>query len=100
VCVGYKIGGKKWDKRIPASAIAFEKIECIYETIPGWKKSTVGVRDFSKLPQKAQDYMKYLEEKTGARVGMVSTGPDRDQTIFIEEFASAMQVQEKSAKRA
>jgi adenylosuccinate synthase len=100
VCVGYKLGGKKWDKGIPASAGAFEKIECVYETIPGWQKSTLGVRDFSKLPQKAQDYMKYLEEKTGARVGMVSTGPDRDQTIFIEEFASAMQAQEKSAKRA
>ena len=44
--------------------------------------------------------MKYLEEKTGARIGMVSTGPDRDQTIFIPEFAAAMQVQERSAKPA
>jgi len=100
VCVGYKIGGKRSDKRIPAAAGAFEQIECIYENVPGWKKTTVGIRDFKKLPQKAQSYMKYLEEKTGARIGMVSTGPDRDQTIFIEEFAAAIQAQEKSAKRA
>ena len=63
--------------------------------------SRLGISDFAKLPQKAQDYMKYLEEKTGARVGMISTGPDRDQTIVIDGFASAIQSgSQKSAKRA
>jgi adenylosuccinate synthase len=100
VCVGYKLGSQKSDKRIPASAGNFEKVECIYETIPGWKTSTVGITDFRKLPQKAQDYMNYLEQKTGARVGMISTGPDRDQTIFIDEFAAAVRAKEMSAKRA
>jgi len=100
VCVGYRVGGKVSDKRIPASAGSFEKVECIYETMPGWKTSTVGVKDFVKLPQKAQDYMKYLEEKTGARVGMISTGPDRDQTIFLDEFAATIRAHEMSAKRA
>ena len=100
VCVGYRVGGKVSDKRIPASAGSFEKVECIYETMPGWKTSTVGVKDFVKLPQKAQDYMKYLEEKTRARVGMISTGPDRDQTIFLDEFAAAFRAHEMSAKRA
>ncbi len=100
VCVGYKFGGKKHDKRIPASAGTFEKAECIYEKMPGWKKTTVGVRDFEKLPQKAQSYMKYLEEKTGARIGMISTGADRDQTIMMDEFAAALQMRQKSALRA
>ncbi len=98
VCVGYKIKGKKTTK-IPPDTAGFEQIECVYENIPGWKKSTEGIRDFSKLPAKAQDYMKYLEEKTGARIGMVSTGPDRDQTIFIEDFAAEMRVREHAAKR-
>src|SRR6185437_7427730 len=98
VCVGYKIKGKKTTK-IPPDTAGFEQIECVYESIPGWKKSTEGIRDFSRLPAKAQDYMKYLEEKTGARIGMVSTGPDRDQTIFIEDFAAEMRVREHAAKR-
>jgi len=68
--------------------------------MPGWKKSTVGIKDFAKLPQKAQDYMNYLEEKTGARVGMISTGPDRDQTIFLDEFAAAVRARGMSARRA
>jgi len=100
VCVSYKIDGKKSDNRIPASAGRFEKLECVYETIPGWKTSTLGIRRFAELPAKAQTYMKYLEEKTGARVGMISTGPDRDQTIVVNEFGAAIQAQEKSAIRA
>jgi adenylosuccinate synthase len=100
VCVGYKIGGKNHSDKIPAATSGFEKIECVYENAPGWKKSTEGIREFSKLPSKAQDYIKYLEEKTGARVGMISTGPDRDQTIFIDEFATEIRARESSATRA
>ena len=100
VCVSYKVGGKVSDKQIPASAGSFDKVECVYETMPGWQKSTVGITEFAKLPQKAQDYMRYLEGKTGARVGMISTGPDRDQTIFLDEFAAAIHAREMSARRA
>jgi adenylosuccinate synthase len=100
VCVGYKINGKNHSDKIPAATSGFEKIECVYENAPGWKKSTEGIREFAKLPSKAQDYIKYLEEKTGARVGMISTGPDRDQTIMIDEFASELRLQESSATRA
>jgi len=98
--VSYKVGGKVSDKQIPASAGSFDKDECVYETMPGWQRSTVGITDFAKLPQKAQDYMRYLEQKTGARVGMISTGPDRDQTIFLDEFAAAIHAREMSARRA
>ena len=87
VCTGYKINGKK-SSEIPADAASFERIECVYEKMPGWKKATVGVTEFDKLPPKARDYLKFVEEQSGARIGMVSTGPDREQTIFMDAFAS------------
>ncbi len=85
VCVGYKVNGKKTDS-IPALATGFETVECIYEKMPGWKTSTEGITVFDKLPKKAQTYLQFLEKETGAKIGMVSTGPDRDQTMFIPEF--------------
>ena len=85
VCVGYKVNGKKTDS-IPALATGFETVECIYEKMPGWKTSTEGITVFDKLPKKAQTYLQFLEKESGAKIGMVSTGPDRDQTMFIPEF--------------
>lgn len=94
VCVGYKINGKKIDE-IPAQASGYEAIETIYATLPGWRTSTQGVTEMNKLPRQARDYLAFLETESGAHVGMVSTGPDRDHTIFVGEFATAM----KSAGR-
>jgi adenylosuccinate synthase len=54
--------------------------------MPGWKKSTVGITTFEKLPQRAQEYLRFIEKETGATIGMVSTGPERDQTIFRPDF--------------
>jgi len=85
VCVGYKIKGKKFDS-IPALATGFEQVECIFEKMPGWKKSTEGVASFDELPKKAQEYLRFLERESGAKIGMVSTGPDRDQTMLLPEF--------------
>jgi adenylosuccinate synthase len=85
VCVGYKVNGKKTDS-IPALATGFETVECIYEKMPGWKTSTEGITVFDKLPKKAQAYLQFLEKESGAKIGMVSTGPDRDQTMFMPEF--------------
>jgi len=85
VCVGYKINGKKtWE--VPALATGFEQIECVYEKMPGWKKSTEGIVSFNKLPKQAQEYLHFIEKETGAKIGMVSTGPERDQTILFPEF--------------
>jgi adenylosuccinate synthase len=89
VCVGYRIDGKKTDE-IPAQASGYDKIECIYENKPGWKSSTEGITSIEKLPKAAREYLAFLEKESGARVGMVSTGPDRDHTIFVDEFAEAM----------
>jgi adenylosuccinate synthase len=99
VCVGYKINGKKTDT-IPALATGFDQVKCVYEKMPGWKKSTLGVTDFDKLPKKAQDYLRFLEKESGAKIGMVSTGPDRDQTIFLPEFAAEMVASKPHEKTA
>src|SRR5207248_9729829 len=71
VCVGYKIGGKK-TAEIPADAASFEAIECVYQKMPGWRKSTEGVTEFEKLPAKEREYLKFLERESGAEIGMVS----------------------------
>jgi adenylosuccinate synthase len=99
VCTGYKIGGKKATE-IPADVAGYERIEPLYEKLPGWRKSTEGVTEFEKLPSAARDYLKFLEKESGARIGMVSTGPDRDQTIYIEEFLEVVHAgrPERSAK--
>jgi adenylosuccinate synthase len=89
VCVGYKVNGKKTEE-IPALATGFDRVECIYRNMPGWKQSTQGIAEFSKLPKKAQEYLRFVEKESGAAIGMVSTGPDRDQTIFVPEFSSAL----------
>jgi adenylosuccinate synthase len=98
VCVGYKIDGKKTSD-IPAHASGYDRIECIYETMPGWRKSTEGITVFEKLPQKTREYLAFLERETGARIGMVSTGPDRDQTMLLDDFAAELK-QAASAERA
>jgi adenylosuccinate synthase len=56
----------------------------------GWKTSTEGVPRFEALPRAAQDYLRFLEEQSGASIGMVSTGPDRDQTMVLPRFAEAL----------
>jgi adenylosuccinate synthase len=89
VCVSYKIDGRKTDE-IPAQASGYDKIECVYESRPGWKTSTQGITTIEKLPKAAREYLAFLEKESGARVGMVSTGPDRDHTIFVDEFAEAI----------
>jgi len=85
VCVAYKINGKKTSE-IPAQISGYDKIECVYEKLPGWKKSTSGVADFDKLPQKAKDYLDFIGREIGAKIGIVSTGPDREQTMYVGSF--------------
>jgi adenylosuccinate synthase len=89
VCVGYEIGGKITDE-IPADVDGLEQVKPIYTTLKGWQASTEGITDFEKLPQAAKDYLRFQEQESGAKIGMVSTGPDRDQTMVLPEFASAL----------
>jgi adenylosuccinate synthase len=90
VCVGYKIDGKATDE-VPAHASGYDRIECVYHTLPGWRTSTQGITRMGKLPQAAREYLKFLEKETGARVGVVSTGPDREQTLFADEFLTELE---------
>ena len=89
VCVSYKIDGKETDE-IPAQDSGFAKIECVYEKMPGWRTSTVGVTEFEKLPKVARDYLAFIEKRSGSRIGVVSTGPGREQTIFVDEFIDTL----------
>ena len=99
VCVAYKIGGKQ-TAEIPAHASGYERIEPIYEKLPGWRKPTSGIASLEKLPAEARAYLKFVEKATGARIGMVSTGPDREQTVFVEDFAAQLGPERNSRVKA
>jgi adenylosuccinate synthase len=96
VCVAYKIDGKTASD-IPAQASGYDKIECIYQKLPGWKTSTEGITDYAKLPSAARDYLAFVEKEAGAKVGMISTGPDRDHTILMADFVSELKTAAKKA---
>jgi adenylosuccinate synthase len=89
VCVGYIVDGKK-TMEIPAQASGYDKLQCVYHKMPGWRTSTQGITVFDKLPKAAREYLAFVEKEAGAKVGMVSTGPDRDQIILVDEFATEM----------
>ncbi|MBS56721.1 MAG: adenylosuccinate synthase [Rickettsiales bacterium] len=80
VCVGYKTQQKKFNY-LPFNESFHHKLEPIYETIPGWQKSTFGLTNWNDLPKKAQDYINFLESKIEKNISIISTGPDRVHTI-------------------
>ena len=83
LATGYRVNGVARDI-LPVGAEALSTCEPVYEELPGWKDSTVGVTDFAKLPSRAQDYLKRLESVVGAPVVLISTGPDREETIVLK----------------
>jgi adenylosuccinate synthase len=83
LCVGYKLDGKTLDV-LPRGAEAVSRCEPIYEDFAGWTDSTVGITDWNKLPKTAQDYLKRVQEICGKPIAMVSTGPERDETILLQ----------------
>ena len=82
VCTAYRYEGKLRTTP-PSGADALAKCEPVYEEVPGWKESTLGVRQFDKLPENAQRYLKKIEEFTEARIDLISTGAERDDTIIL-----------------
>ncbi|MDB5989762.1 MAG: adenylosuccinate synthetase [Herbaspirillum sp.] len=84
ICVGYKMGDKTVDI-FPVGAEDAARCEPIYEEMPGWSSSTVGVKEMSGLPPNALAYIKRLGELLGAPITMISTGPERDQTIVLQD---------------
>lgn len=89
VCVGYKIDGKKTEE-VPAQDSGFKKVECVYQTMPGWQTSTQGITKLEKLPRAAREYLAFVEKESRARIGVVSTGPGREDTIFTDEFTGKL----------
>jgi adenylosuccinate synthase len=89
VCIGYEVDGKVTDT-VPADVQGIESIVPKYTTLKGWHSSTEGIVEFDKLPKAAQEYLRFQERESGARIGMVSTGPDRDQTMILPEFAEVL----------
>ena len=97
VCVSYRVDGKE-TQEVPAQASGYEKIESIYTKLPGWQTSTFGIDSYERLPDKAKRYLEFVEKESGARVGIVSTGPDREQTMFIPEFTKTLDAVSGTAK--
>lgn len=84
ICTGYKIDGKDFDY-LPANAALQAKAEAQYETIEGWQSKTEGCRTWDDLPEKAQSYLKRLSDLVGCPVAVVSTSPERLDTIKLTE---------------
>jgi adenylosuccinate synthase len=89
VCTGYEIHGTVTDE-IPADVYGLDAIKPRYTTLKGWRQSTEGIQQYDKLPKAAQEYLAFQERESGAKIGMISTGPDRDQTMILPEFAEAL----------
>jgi adenylosuccinate synthase len=85
ICVGYKLHDAELDYP-PATIAVLEHVEPIYEELPGWQTPTSDIRDFQALPEEAQAYVARLCQLIGARLGIVSVGPSRDQTVFVSNM--------------
>jgi adenylosuccinate synthase len=87
ICVGYRLKDSGPDgvvsKEPPMYADAFADVEPVYEEMPGWKESTIGVTSYQGLPLAARNYLERLQELAGVPIDIISTGPDRDQTIVL-----------------
>lgn len=83
ICVGYKDADGNISTIPPLAAEGYDAIEPVYEDMPGWSEQTYGVTVYDKLPQAAKNYIKRLEALTGVPVDIISTGPDRAETIVL-----------------
>ena len=84
MCIGYEINGKKFDY-LPASVDDQFMVKPIYKSFKGWKSSTVGIKKFEKLPENAKNYIKELEKFIETKISSISTSPERNDTILIQD---------------
>ena len=85
VGVEYEYQGRRFAE-FPPEIEVLEGVSVRYHTMPGWQRSTFGLRDYSQLPSKATDYLHFLSDQVGVKVVMVSTGPERDQAMWMDEL--------------
>jgi adenylosuccinate synthase len=88
VCTAYQYHDRTVDE-FPADLSVLEECKPVYETLPGWSSTTAGVRDFAALPEAAQRYVRRLADLVGCEIGLVSTGPDRGDTLMRPRSAVA-----------
>ncbi|MDT5295611.1 MAG: adenylosuccinate synthase, partial [Acidobacteriota bacterium] len=86
VCTGYRLHGKACES-FPAVSQELREVEPVYETLPGWQSSTEGITELDQLPAPARDYIEFISERIGVSIGLVSTGPERSQTILVPDSA-------------
>jgi len=87
----YEYQGKRFAD-FPPDVECLDKVQVHYRMLPGWQQPTFGLHDFSKLPQKAKDYLRFLSDQVGVEIAMVSTGPERDQVLWLDESRFALLV--------
>ncbi len=83
LCVGYRRGGEVTDA-MPSRIEDFDGLEPIYEDMPGWSQSTIGLKSYEALPDNAKRYLQRIEEIVGVPIEIISTGPDREETIVLK----------------
>ena len=84
VVTAYRLDGETIDY-LPASLAEQQRLEPIYETLPGWKETTAGARKWNDLPAQAIKYVRHVEELVSAPVALLSTSPERDDTILVRD---------------
>jgi adenylosuccinate synthase len=83
MCIKYELDGKKMDY-LPAAVEDQIKIKPIYKIFPGWKSSTQGIKNIEALPENAKNYIYALEDFIGTKISSISTSPEREDTILLE----------------
>ncbi|MEA2173198.1 MAG: adenylosuccinate synthase [Blastocatellia bacterium] len=86
VCTGYRLNGRELES-LPAVSHDLRQVEPIYATLPGWKTSTEGITELDQLPAQARAYIDFLSREINVEIGLVSTGPERAQTIIVHDSA-------------
>ena len=84
ICTGYRLDGEMIDY-LPASQAAQARVEPVYKSLQGWTGTTAGARSWNDLPAQAVKYVRYIEELIGAPVALLSTSPEREDTILVTD---------------
>jgi adenylosuccinate synthase len=99
VGIAYESKGRVLSE-FPAETEVLEGLRIRYRSLPGWQQSTFGLREYSQLPGKAKDYLRFLSDEVGVEIAMVSTGPERDQTIWLDRSRFASDIKKLESRNS
>jgi len=85
VCVAYDVDGEILTD-LPMTQTGFHHAKPVFEHLPGWTEDISGARTLADLPQNAQDYVAFLEARSGVRISAIGVGPERDQTVVLHDL--------------